>query len=143
MDHIPISKHNAKVWKLNEVDTSVKLKCPDQDGVLTVCDYSNRAKNLARISMDMDGDGFGFTMTREDGKPIQAQYVRPNEVYDADGLNVFEESVEDVSLRRTKESGLWYVERDWDEVADIEGLRVLVWAMAKYTLDKKQKLVSH
>lgn len=139
MEHIPITRHNAKEWRLNEVDISTRLKCPDQNGVLTVCDYSKSSLKLAQVSMCMDTDGYGFTMTRDDG-PVQAQYVRPGETYDPNGLMVFDEPVRDVSLRRTKESGLWFVEQDWDNVMDIEGLRVLVWAMAKYTLDKKDKL---
>lgn len=141
MDYIPISRHNAKAWNLEEMDTSVKLKCPDQAGVLTVCDYSKSARSLARLSMDIDTDGLGFTMSRDDNFPIQAQYVRPHKLYDPNGLNVFEDPVEDVSVRKDDATGLWHIEREWDEVADIKGLNTLVWAMAKYSLDKKATLV--
>lgn len=142
MDYIPISRHNARAWNLEKMDTSVQLKCPDQAGVLTVCDYSKSARSLARLSMDIATDGRGFMMSRDDSLPIQAQYVRPHKQYDPNGLNIFEEPVDSVSVRKDTASGLWHIEREWDEVADLKGLNTLVWAMAKYSFDKKAALIT-
>jgi len=127
---------------LNELDKDMTLGCPDQDGVLTLCDYSGTEAAFARLSLTALTDGRGFETARVDGKPIQAQYVRPKQSYDPDGRNVFVEPVEFVPLRHDFVTQRWRVDVDPDNVADLVGLNTLVWALAHYGLKKKSKLLA-
>jgi hypothetical protein len=142
IDHVPITPHNARAWNLNEIDMDMTFHTPDQNGVLTICDYSKQEKVLANLGLKTLSDNRGFTAQREDGTPIQAQYVRPHRVYDPQGKNVFVEPVEFVPVRHDFVTERWHIDVDPENVADPAGLNTLVWALAHYGLKKKTKLLA-
>lgn len=118
------------------------LRCPDQDGVLTICDYSKTDNELTGVSLTALEDGRSFSAARADGQRLQAQYVRPGQSYDPQGNNVFTEPVKIVPVLHDFVTERWRVEVDPANVADPAGLNMLVWALAHYGLKKKDKLLA-
>jgi hypothetical protein len=142
INHVPVSPHNAKAWELNEIDIDMTLRCPDQNGVLTICDYSEAQTKLASLSLTaLDGER-GFIAERTDNIAIQAQYVRPHKSYDPNGRNVFVEPVEFVPVYHDFVTDRWRIDVDPENVADLSGLNTLVWALAHYGLKRKNKLLA-
>ena len=142
INHIPVSPHNASAWELDEIDIDMTLKSPDQNGVLTICDYSEERTKLAELSISALTDNRGFIAKRTDGIPIQAQYVRPHKSYDPNGRNVFFEPIEFMPVRHDFVTERWRIDVDPDNITDIAGLNTLVWALAHYGIKKKNKLLA-
>ena len=141
INHVPISPHNAEAWQLEQIDIDMTLRSPDQNGILTLCDYSSTGSELATISLAALTDNRGFIAKRTDDKPIQAQYVRPDKAYDPQGKHVFIDPVEFVPVRHDLTTERWRVDVDPDNVDDPAGLNMLVWALAHYGLKKKKKML--
>jgi hypothetical protein len=141
INHIPVSPHNAKAWDLKAIDMDMTLHCPEQDGVLTICDNSKAKKELASISLSVLSDDRGFTARREDDAPMQAQFVRPHQSYNPD-RNIFIEPVEFVPVYHDFVTERWRVEVEPDNIADPIGFNAFVWALAHHGLKKKTKLLA-
>ncbi len=130
---IPISDMNAIDLRLDRLArTRLKLGSPacGQTIFMGVLPQDKAKYERVELNAIPNDYGSGFSIERDDAALLQAQDIRRGN----DRGPVFEAPISALSISRN-ELETWQFDLSHDEVADIDGLLYLVWAVATYGLD--------